>query len=77
MAVLVGLRAITGVAVASAVPTMSSVHQKVEQRAGEEEQIRQDAEEVCPVLRDKKEGRNGEETEQRETHSRTELPSCL
>jgi hypothetical protein len=42
------------------------VHEQVHQRAGQDQQPREDAKEMSPVLGDKKEPANDEEAEQRQ-----------
>lgn len=74
MTVLVGLRAINGVTMASAVPAVLPVHEEVEHQARKEEQVGESPEDVCPVLRDKEECSNGNEGDQHPTRSRAEPP---
>jgi hypothetical protein len=45
--------------------TMSSMVEDVHQRTGQDEQERQSPQQVCPVFRPQKEGRNREEPDQR------------
>jgi hypothetical protein len=67
-----GFRTIRAVSVASAVPAVLPVHEQVQQRAGKQQQVGEDTEEMCPVLGEKEERRDGEETKQRQTSRRPE-----
>ena len=43
---------------------MATVPKEMQERTGQEQEVRHDAEEVCAVLAEKKEGRDDEEPEQ-------------
>jgi len=60
-----GFRTIRLVSTTPAVPAVLPVHEQVQQRAGKQQEERENTEEVCPVLREEEERRDGQETEQR------------
>lgn len=46
------------------VPSVITMHEKVQERTGQEQEVRHDAEHVCTVLGEQEEGRDDEEPEQ-------------
>ena len=57
------------VPIAFAVPPMSPVHEQVEERAGQQQEVREDPEQMRPVFRDQEERGDRKESEQNRTCS--------
>jgi hypothetical protein len=53
-----------------AVPAVSAMHEQMKEWAGEEDQERQDAKEVCPMLGGEKKADNAEEAQRRQNRAR-------